>query len=82
METFEYTILEHLLGYFINGEVEGYTEEELNTLISFEEELLSEDTFMTVAEIKGTENFGRCDILKVGGNVIDVNFNIHTQKTV
>ena len=79
METFEYTILEHLLCYFINGDVDNLSANELETLLEFEQKLLSDDTFMTVEKIEGTENFGKCDILKVSGDTVSVNFNIHKQ---
>ncbi len=79
METFEYTILEDLLCYFINGDVDNLLGNEIEALLEFEQKLLSDDTFMTVEKIEGTENFGKCDILKVSGDTVSVNFNIHKQ---
>lgn len=77
METFEYTILENLLCYFINGEVDGLTDNEIELLSDFEKNIIGDGTHMAVEVLEGTENFSRCDILKVGGNTVDVNFHIY-----
>lgn len=77
MKSFEYTILENLLSYFVNGVVDSLTDNEIELLSEFEKNIIGDGTHMTVEVLEGTENFSRCDIFKLGGNTVDVNFHIY-----
>jgi len=74
IELYELTILEHLLCYFINGDIDGYSADEIEILINFENNLLQNAKFMTVERVKHSDNYSICDIFNLFGKTITVNF--------
>lgn len=76
-EIFEYTILEHFLCYFYNGDVDHLTNDEIEQLNDFERSVLDGGRYMTVNAIECTERWGKCDILGVWGDVVDVEINVY-----
>ena len=77
-EVYEYTILEHLLCYFYNGDVDNLTDDEIEQLNDFEASILDGGGYMTISHIEGANSFGRCEVLSVWGDVIDVEINVYS----
>ena len=76
IELYELTILEHLLCYFVNGDIDNYSADEIEILIHFENNLLQNDKFMTVERVENSENYSICDIFNLFGKTISVNFYV------
>ena len=76
IELYELTILEHLLCYFVNRDIDNYSADEIESLIHFENNLLQNAKFMTVEIVDSSENYSKCEILNIFGKTITANFYV------